>query len=553
VNNPRYSNPGLFEAFIKSTQYLVRLKKQQDIWQHLAKLITTYFPADWAAFVERDELNGTSILYCTLHDPAAAENVLTDEVRTLIADVLDSGFLTTRVTSAPAPSMTAFLPVVEEQLSQKVMLIGHEGSDPLPKELLNIYLAIAGLAGATSERLRNERELNSHRSHLEDLVKARTAELAKAKRHNELILNSVGEGICGIDLDGKITFINAAAAQLIGWAPEEVIGRSSHGTFHHTRADGCPYPSDECPVYSALRNRNTGHAMTEEFLRKDGGRFPVEFATTPILEDGEIIGAVLVFRDITQRKQGEKEITSLNEELRNSVVQLKAANEELEAFCYSVSHDLRTPLRSITGFSQVLIEDCADRLDAAGRDTLDRIIAAAGRMDQLIIDLLNLSRVTRSELRRERVDLTAMARTIAGELKAADPGRKADFVISDDLAAEGDGRLLHLVLENLLGNAWKFTAKTQGARIEFGAARDGDRVMYFVKDNGVGFDMAYAGKLFSPFHRLHKVSEYPGTGIGLATVRRIIERHGGRVRIEGAVGKGATVHFTPACSKEGGG
>jgi PAS domain S-box-containing protein len=546
LNNPRYSKPELFEAFVKSTQYLVRLKGQQNIWEHLGKFIITYFPADWAAFVERDELNGNSILHCTLQDPAAVRRILTDDVRAVIADVLDSGFLTTRITFASVPSMTAFLPVVEEQRSQKVMLIGRAGSDPLSKELLNIYLAIAGLAGATSERLCNERELSDHRAHLEDLVKERTAELAKAKRHNELILNSVGEGICGIDLDGRITFVNPAAAQLIGWAAGDLIGRNSHDTFHHRRPDGRSYPADECPIYSAMRNGDMTCMTTDEFLRRDGKRFPVEFVTAPIIEENRIIGSVLVFRDITQRRRAEKEITSLNEELRNSVTQLEAANEELEAFSYSVSHDLRTPLRSITGFSQVLVEDYAEMLDAEGRDVVHRIIAAARRMDQLIIDLLNLSRVTRSDLRRERVDLTAKAKIIADELQAENPGRKADFIVAADLLVEGDGRLLRQVLENLLGNAWKFTEKTPAAKIEFGAVRDGDGITYFVKDNGVGFDMAYAGKLFSPFQRLHKMSEYSDTGIGLATVKRIIERHGGRVWIEGEEGKGATVYFALA-------
>jgi PAS domain S-box-containing protein len=553
MNNFRYGTPELFEAFIKSTQYLVRLKQQQDIWEHLGKFIVTYFPAGWTAFVDRDEMHGYSVLHCTLPDPAAAQGMLTDEVRDVITDVLDSGFLTTHVISAPAPSMTVFLPVAEEHRSQKVMLIGHKGGDPLPKELLNIYLALAGLAGTTFGRLRNEEELNRHRAHLEDLVKERTSELAKAKRRNELILNSVGDGICGMDLDGRITFVNPSAAQLIGWAPEELIGRSAHDTFHHTRADGCSYPADECQVYAALRKGSAKQTIDEEFLRKDGGRFPVEFVAAPIVEEGEILGAVLVFRDITERKRAEEEITSLNKELKNSVIQLKAANEELEAFSYSVSHDLRTPLRSITGFSQMLVEDYAEKLDATGRDSLDRIIAAGRRMDQLISDLLNLSRVTRSELQRKRVDLTAMAGTIAGELLAGDPGRKADFILADDLVVEGDGRLLHQVLENLLGNAWKFTGKTPGARIEFGAVRNGAEVTYFVKDNGIGFDMTYAGKLFSPFQRLHKMSEYSGTGIGLATVKRIIERHGGSAWIESEAGKGTTAYFSLTWREKRGG
>jgi signal transduction histidine kinase len=398
MNNFRYGYPQLFEAFIKSAQYMVRLKTQQDIWDHLGKFIMTYFPADWTAFVQRDTVNGISIYHCTLPDAISSQRILTDEVRNLIADVLDSGFLASQVILTPAPSMTAFLPIVEEYRTEKVMLIGHKAADQLPKELLNIYLAIAGLAGTTSERLHNERELNRHRAHLEELVKGRTAEL-------------------------------------------------------------------------------------------------------------------------------------------------DAVNKELETFSYSVSHDLRAPLRSITGFSQALLDDYAERLDEEGKDFLERIIAGGRRMGQLIDDMLNLSRVSRSELKREQVNLSAIARTICEEFRAAEPKRKAEFVIADGLMMEGDGQLLYQVLENLLSNAWKFTEKCQTTTIAFGLLQRGDERIYFVRDNGVGFDMAYADRLFSPFQRLHKASEYPGTGIGLATVKRIVARHGGRVWIEGEVGKGSMVYF----------
>jgi light-regulated signal transduction histidine kinase (bacteriophytochrome) len=225
-------------------------------------------------------------------------------------------------------------------------------------------------------------------------------------------------------------------------------------------------------------------------------------------------------------------------------VQVEAANKELEAFSYSVSHDLRAPLRSIDGFSQALIEDCAGQLDAAALHSLDRIRAATQRMAQLIDDLLNLARVTRAEMRDEIVDLGAMAKVILGELQSADPARRVECVVGADVMGHGDSRLLRVVLENLLGNAWKFTMNKPQSRIEVGVAhRDGSPV-YFVRDDGPGFDMAYVDKLFGTFQRLHAVTEFPGTGIGLASVRRIVHRHGGRTWAEGEIGKGATFSFT---------
>lgn len=538
-------SPYLFETFIKLAQYIVRIKSQQDIWDHLGKFITTYFRVDWIAFVQRDPVNGISVHHCMPPDAVVAKHILTDDVRTLITDVLDSGFLASQVILTPAPSMTVFLPIVEEYEQERAIVIGHRSADPLSKELLNIYLAIAGLAGTTFGRLRNERELNRHRAHLEELVKERTMELAEAKRQNELILHSVGEGICGMDLDGKITFVNPSAAKIIGWDPDKLIGRNAHATFHHTRPDGCCYPVGECPVRSAIPNGNAKHIANENFLRRDGSRFPVECMTTPIIDEGGgVIGSVMVFRDITERKRAEEEIRLLNEELKRNLRELDTANKELEAFSYSVSHDLRSPLRSVTGFSQVLLDDYAERLDDEGRHLLDRIIAGGRRMEQLISDLLNLSRVSRSEMRCEQVDLSAMAWKIAEEFRIMEPERKVEFGIADGLIVTGDGHLLYQVIENLLSNAWKFTEKRDTARIEFGLLQRGGERIYFLRDNGAGFDMAYADKLFNPFQRLHRASEYSGTGIGLATVKRIVGRHGGRVWIEGEVEKGSTVYFT---------
>jgi light-regulated signal transduction histidine kinase (bacteriophytochrome) len=249
-------------------------------------------------------------------------------------------------------------------------------------------------------------------------------------------------------------------------------------------------------------------------------------------------------RDITSRKRAEHEIQELNLGLKKRVTELAALNQELEAFCYSVSHDLRAPLRGIDGFSQALLEDYAGQLDAQGQDHLHRIRAGAQRMGTLIDDLLNLSRITRVEMNHETVDLGRLAREIESSLRATDPARNVDFLIAADLPALADPHLMRIALENLLRNAWKFTSKREHATIELGRTQANGSSAYFVRDNGAGFDPAYADRLFGAFQRLHTADEFPGTGVGLATVQRIIRRHGGRVWAEGATGRGATFYFT---------
>ncbi|MGZ5011133.1 MAG: PAS domain S-box protein, partial [Methylobacter sp.] len=251
-----------------------------------------------------------------------------------------------------------------------------------------------------------------------------------------------------------------------------------------------------------------------------------------------------IIEDISERKEIERRIQQLNVTLRERAMVLESVNHELEAFSYSVSHDLRAPLRAVDGFSRILLDEYAERLDDTGRDRLKRVRAAAQHMAILIDDLLNLSRITRSELKREHIDLSALASEVMDELRKQEPDRNIRWTVQPGMIVWGDARLLRIVLDNLLGNAWKFTSKRPEAQIEFGMQMQNDEPVYFVRDNGAGFDMAYAEKLFGAFQRLHDTNEFPGTGIGLATSQRIIHKHGGRIWAEAEVEKGATFYFT---------
>ncbi len=347
---------------------------------------------------------------------------------------------------------------------------------------------------------------------------------------------------------GRVLMINARTERLFGYSRAELLGNTVEMLMPARFRD--EHIRRRTSYFADPGVRSMGAGPTLCGLRKDGIEFPIEISLSPLeTENGTLVFCAV--RDISERKRAEDELHALNESARRHASQLEAANQELEAFSYSVSHDLRAPLRSIDGFSSALMEDYADKLDDQANNYLRRIRAATQRMAQLIDDLLKLARVSRSEMRTESVDLSALANDMLAECRKADPNRRVECVVQDHVLGHGDPQLLSLVLENLIGNAWKFTSKTPRARIEFAVAdQDGEEV-YFVRDNGAGFDMTYSEKLFGAFQRLHSISEFPGTGVGLATVQRIIRRHGGRVSAQGAEGKGATFSFTLEAKKGG--
>ncbi|HPV42804.1 MAG TPA: PAS domain S-box protein [Spirochaetota bacterium] len=391
-----------------------------------------------------------------------------------------------------------------------------------------------------SIRRQAEEELRLVNESLEQRVRERTALLEEANAsiienaiRIEDLYNRAPCGYHSLDENGMFVEINDTELEWIGYSRDEVVGKLSFPdviTEDSRRTFEKNFPT--------FKERGFERDLEFEIVRKDGSTLPVLVTATAVRDaDGRYVRSRSTVIDFSNVKRA-------RDELARYAAKLEEANRDLESFSYSVSHDLRAPLRSIEGFSQVILEDYRDRLDDTGRDYLGRIRAATDRMARLIDDILKLSRLGQSEMRFETVDLAGLARAIMGELAARDPGRAVDVVIAENLQANGDPPLLRVVLENLLGNAWKFTSRTSGAKIEFGVIDGAGAREFFVRDNGAGFDMQYAGRLFGPFQRLHSAEEFEGTGIGLALVRRIISRHGCTVRAEGAVGKGATIYFT---------
>ena len=425
---------------------------------------------------------------------------------------------------------------------------------------------IGGISTDITERKLIEEALQRANEQLEIRVQQRTielalineslqAEIAERKRGEEAlrrsqqrlsaIFNQAAVGIAQVGMDGQYLLVNQKLCDILGYTREELLEQTFQDLMH-------PDDQEANLKYSRQILSSEVSVVSREkcYICKDGSSIWINLTVSLIRDSsGEPKTFIGIVEDISDRKRVEQQIRELNENLERRVIErtaeLETANKELEAFSYSVSHDLRAPLRGVDGFSQALLDCCADKLDDKGKHYLQRIRGCSQRMSELIDDLIKLSRVTRSEMHRTNVDLSALAQEIAIELQQTQPERQVEWTIAPEIVAQGDARLLRVVLENLFNNAWKFTSARTQTCIEFGfTLQADDKVAYFVRDNGAGFDMAYANKLFGAFQRLHSTTQFPGTGIGLATVQRIIHRHGGRVWAEGLVEQGATFCFT---------
>ncbi len=373
---------------------------------------------------------------------------------------------------------------------------------------------------------------------IEDQTEKRTAlrRLDKSETRYRRLVEELYSFIIGIDTGGRITFFNGFSEKVFGYSRDEVIGKPFVGTIVPP-VDS--YGTDSSKVMEQIfANPQQSYAVQSEGLCKDGRRIFFVWSAITVPGQGEQGIEILIDgNDITEAKKAQVE-------LRQRAEELASANRDLESFSYSISHDLRNPLNALSSVVEILLEEYAERLDDEGRECVRHIDTGTKKMVRIIDGLLTLSRIGQQEIHREEIDLSAIVRDHLEEVRAADPERDVEAIVPNDVRAEADSRLMHLALENLVRNAWKFTAKKDHGRIEFGTFEKDGRIVYFIRDNGAGFESRFAETIFKPFERGHTEKQYAGTGIGLSIVQRVIGRHGGSVWAEGEVGTGATFYFT---------
>mgnify|MGYP005854946567 CR=1 FL=1 len=388
------------------------------------------------------------------------------------------------------------------------------------------------------QRAINETKEQSERKNVEHALKKRDEQL-------RLITDNMLDIVVQIDSHGFIHYLSPSVTTVLGYNTDDILGLkiSELVKFIH--------PDDLDGVKNRFEQVFSKNTSSIEYRCKnvnDDYIWLEAIGNVLSTNSKNLRGAVFVIRNINDRKIAENRLKQYHDELEKMVAErtaeLEAMNKELESFSYSVSHDLRAPLRRIDGFSQALLEDYGDKMDEQGLYYLNRMRIASQRMAQLIDDLLELSRLTRSDIQIEDVNLSFIAENIAKELKTSNPKRNVHFFIEDNIIVKGDSRLLKILMENLLDNAWKFTSHKDMAKINFGTKNDNGRLIYYIKDNGCGFNMDESEKIFKPFHRINSENQFPGSGIGLATVQRIVNKHGGDIWAQGNIEKGSIFYFT---------
>lgn len=440
-------------------------------------------------------------------------------------------------------------------------------------EIGELASAFNGMAGRLEEELQrakeHERSLRSYKTELEEKVEERTKQLSEANEalreeveehkrarqeverlshRNDLMLKSAGEGICGIDEDGNIVFINPAGAKMLGYRSEDLQGKPFHQTVHYHRKEGGKYPAEDCPILSTLRSEEIHHG-DDTMWRADGSCFPVAFTSTPVRREGETVRMVVVLEDVTERKEREQK-------LRTTMRELERSNEELERFAYVASHDLQEPLRKVRVFAERVQHISGDDLEERTTDYLHRMGNAAARMQELINDLLTFSRVATRGQPFQEADMSRVAHNVVTDLQLRIEEMDAEVEVVDPLPTiEADPTQMRQILQNLIANALKFHREGVPPRIrisgEVGEAEDGTQVARIrVADNGIGMDEKYLDRIFTIFQRLHPRDEYGGTGLGLALCKKIVERHNGYITAHSTPGQGSTFIVTLPLEQE---
>jgi PAS domain S-box-containing protein len=416
-----------------------------------------------------------------------------------------------------------------------------------------LIAAVVVIGRAFARGRRSESELRADHARLEESMRQWTEQLARVNssllENEERLASMIGsamDAVITVDEGQRVTLFNSAAETMFGFQSAEVVGQPLERLIP---ARFRPAHSEHIHAFSRTRvtPRRMGQLGRIYGMRRDGSEFPIEAAISQTDVAGHKLYTVIL-RDITERLRAEEEILRLNSKLEQRVeertAELRAANQELESFSYTVAHDLRAPLRAMEGFSQALMEDYGERIDGEARVYLNQIVRGSEHLAELIDGLLQLSRSVRGELRRDRIDLSWLAEEILSELAGGEPSRKVSWQVQSGLTVRADARMIEMAMRNLLGNAWKYTQHSPHASIRVFASDDRGQRVFHVADNGTGFDMAHGEKLFQPFQRLHRQDEFPGVGIGLATVQRIVHRHGGYIHATSAPGQGAEFFFS---------